>query len=624
MMKNLMKKITATTLVIAQVILASSNLLAVTKEETVYSKLDTTGKSYQTVVSDHIKNTEYLEEIKDLSDLLEIENLSEDNTYTQNGNVIVWNAKGKDVYYNGKSQKELPIEVKMTYTLDGKEITPEELSGKSGKLNIKIEYTNKAKHIVELNGQYVEMYTPFVIFAGTYFKNETVQNVKVTTGKAVDDGSKTIVIGMALPGLQTSLGLNKDEFEIPENIEIEMDVTNYEQSSIITFVTPKIISKEDLSILDELDTLYSSVDTLQSSMDQIEEGAKTLSEGTSAFSTNYNTFNSAIGMLNDGTSALQQNYETFNSGVQTANAGAQQVNAGMQQLNSAAESIKDVVYTVLDWLQIAMDTLVTPLKNLQQTILADIDTVIGMVDNFSTPSQENIEYLNGLNYQAIQDLYNENAYLETLKVDADEETINSIDMQIATNNNIISVLEQNNAQTVYENVDPEQVANVRAKLVEIRSKVESSEITVEELETKVQNIINEVYAAFDGINALATGTEQLASGTEQLAAASTQINEGISTLSSSTQQLKEASIQLNNASVQISDGAKQLYDGIAMFNNEGIRVLTSKVNNDVRGISQRLDKLIELSQDYNNFSQIDSTNDGDLRFIMISDAIKLK
>ena len=623
-MKNLIKKITATTLVIGQIILASSNILAVTKEETVYSKLDTNGKSYQTVVSDHIKNTEYLEEIKDLSDLLEIENLSEDNTYTQNGNVIVWNAKGKDIYYNGKSEKELPIEVKMTYTLDGKEISPEELSGKSGKLNIKIEYTNKAKHYVEIDGQYVEMYTPFVIFAGTYFKNETVQNVKVTTGKAVDDGSKTIVIGMALPGLQTSLGLDKDTFEIPENIEIEMDVTNYEQSSIITFVTPKIIDKEDFNILDELDTLYSSVDTLQSSMDQIEEGAKTLSEGTALYSENYNTFNSAIGMLNNGTTTLKENYETFNNGVQTANEGAKQLNVGMQQLNTAAESIKDVVYTVIDWLQTAMNTLVTPLKSLQQTILEDIDAVIAMVDNISNPSQENIEYINGLNYQAIQDLYTENANLEALKEGADEETVALYDEQIATNNNVIAILEQNNAQTLYQNIDPEQIASVREKIVEIRGKVESSELTVEELEEKVQNIINEVYAAFDGINALAQGTEQLAQGTEQLATASSQINDGIVTLNESTEQLAQASTQLNDASVQISDGAKQLYDGIAMFNNEGIRVLTSKVNNDVRGISVRLDKLMELSKEYNNFSNIDSSSKGDLRFIMISDAIKLK
>lgn len=623
-MKNLIKKITATTLVIGQIFLASSNILAVTKEETVYSKLDTNGKSYQTVVSDHIKNTEYLEEIKDLSDLLEIENLSEDNTYTQNGNVIVWNAKGKDIYYNGKSEKELPIEVKMTYTLDGKEISPEELSGKSGKLNIKIEYTNKAKHYVEIDGQYVEMYTPFVIFAGTYFKNETVQNVKVTTGKAVDDGSKTIVIGMALPGLQTSLGLDKDTFEIPENIEIEMDVTNYEQSSIITFVTPKIIDKEDFNILDELDTLYSSVDTLQSSMDQIEEGANALSEGTALYSENYNTFNSAIGMLNDGTTTLKENYEMFNNGVQTANEGAKQLNEGMQQLNTAAESIKDVVYTVIDWLQTAMNTLVTPLKSLQQTILEDIDAVIAMVDNISNPSQENIEYINGLNYQAIQDLYTENANLEALKEGADEETVALFDEQIATNNNVIAILEQNNAQTLYQNIDPEQIASVREKLVEIRGKVESSELTVEELEEKVQNIINEVYAAFDGINALAQGTEQLAQGTEQLATASSQINDGIVTLNESTQQLAQASTQLNDASVQISNGAKQLYDGIAMFNNEGIRVLTSKVNNDVRGISVRLDKLMELSKEYNNFSNIDSSNKGDLRFIMISDAIKLK
>ena len=623
-MKKLIKKIAATTLVIGQVLLASSNLLAVTKEETVYSKLDTTGKSYQTVVSNHIKNTEYLDEIRDLSDLLEIENLNEENTYTQDGNIIVWNAQGRDVYYNGKTEKELPIEVKMTYTLDGKEISPEELSGKSGKLNIKIEYTNKAKHYVEIDGQYVEMYTPFVIFAGTYFKNETVQNVKVTTGKAVDDGSKTIVIGMALPGLQTSLGLDKDTFEIPENIEIEMDVTNYEQSSIITFVTPKIIDKEDFNILDELDTLYSSVDTLQSSMDQIEEGAKALSEGTALYSENYNTFNSAIGMLNDGTTTLKENYEMFNNGVQTANEGAKQLNEGMQQLNTAAESIKDVVYTVIDWLQTAMNTLVTPLKSLQQTILEDIDAVIAMVDNISNPSQENIEYINGLNYQAIQDLYTENANLEALKEGADEETVALFDEQIATNNNVIAILEQNNAQTLYQNIDPEQIASVREKLVEIRGKVESSELTVEELEEKVQNIINEVYAAFDGINALAQGTEQLAQGTEQLATASSQINDGLVTLNESTEQLAQASTQLNDASVQISDGAKQLYDGIAMFNNEGIRVLTSKVNNDVRGISVRLDKLMELSKEYNNFSNIDSSSKGDLRFIMISDAIKLK
>ena len=623
-MKKLIKKIAATTLVIGQVLLASSNLLAVTKEETVYSKLDTTGKSYQTVVSNHIKNTEYLDEIRDLSDLLEIENLNENNTYTQDGNVIVWNAQGRDVYYNGKSEKELPIEVKMTYTLDGKEISPEELSGKSGKLNIKIEYTNKEKHTVYVNGEYVEMYTPFVIFAGTYFKNDTVQNVKVTTGKAVDDGSKTIVIGMALPGLQQSLGLDSTDFSIPENIEIEMDIKDYEQSSIITFVTPKVIEKKDFNILDELDTLYSSVDTLQSSMNQIEEGAKTLSEGTALYSQNYNTFNSAIGMLNDGTTTLQENYEVFNNGLQTANEGAKQVNDGMQQLNTAAESIKDVVYTVIDWLQTAMNTLVTPLKSLEQTIIEDIDAVIAMVDNISTPSQENIDYINGLNYQAIQELYTENANLEALKEGADEETIAFLDEQIATNNNVIALLEQNNAETVYQNVDPEQVAQVRAKLVEIRGKVENSELTVEELEAKVQNIINQVYAAFDGINALAQGTEQLANGTEQLAEASIQINDGIATLSSSTEQLKAASIQLNDASIQISDGAKQLYDGISRFNNEGIKVLTSKVNNDVRGITARLDKLIELSEEYNNFSQIDSQAHGDLRFIMISDAIKLK
>ena len=56
-------------------------VFAYTKDETVYSKLDSEGKNYKTIVSTHIENSEYADTINDMSDLLNIKNTSGDETY---------------------------------------------------------------------------------------------------------------------------------------------------------------------------------------------------------------------------------------------------------------------------------------------------------------------------------------------------------------------------------------------------------------------------------------------------------------------------------------------------------------------------------------------------------------
>ena len=163
-------------------------VFAYTKDETVYSKMDSNGKNYKTIVSTHIKNTENADLINDLSDLLNVKNTSGDETYTQDGNKFVWNANKNDIYYQGESSKELPIECNVKYELDGKELSASEIAGKSGKVKITLQYTNKEERTVDINGKKVKIYVPFVVVAGTIIENENARNIEVSSGKVVDDG----------------------------------------------------------------------------------------------------------------------------------------------------------------------------------------------------------------------------------------------------------------------------------------------------------------------------------------------------------------------------------------------------------------------------------------------------
>ena len=116
-------KIIATSLIFSIGVISASDVMAYTKEETVYSKLDSQGNSYDTVVSEHIKNTEKEQLLKDMSELLDITNVNGNEEFKQNENSLEWQACGNDIYYQGKTNKSLPISSKITYTLDGEEIS---------------------------------------------------------------------------------------------------------------------------------------------------------------------------------------------------------------------------------------------------------------------------------------------------------------------------------------------------------------------------------------------------------------------------------------------------------------------------------------------------------------------
>lgn len=198
MNKKFISKIISGTL-LCTIVTYGAPVMAYTKDETVYSKIEPDGSLYNTIVNNHIENYEENKLLKDLSDLLNIKNTNGDETFNLEGNSLLWNSEGKDIYYQGESNKELPITCRVKYELNETEISAKELAGKSGNVKITIKYTNKDSHKVNINGINETLYTPFVAICGTIVDNDKNKDIEIKNGKIVNDGSKSILMGMAMP-----------------------------------------------------------------------------------------------------------------------------------------------------------------------------------------------------------------------------------------------------------------------------------------------------------------------------------------------------------------------------------------------------------------------------------------
>ena len=238
----------------------------VSKEETVYVNADASGNTTDVTVSNWLKNSNGDSTIKDKSDLQDIENVKGDETYTGSGDSMSWQADGSDIYYQGTTSKELPVSVKLKYFLDGVETDPNDLVGKSGKLKIQVNYENKAKTTTKIDGKTENIYNPFVMVTGMILPDEHFSNIVIDNGKVVSDGSRNIVIGVAMPGLKESLNLSKDQkkdITLPESLEITADVTDFEMDSTFTVAMTDILKQLDVDSISDTDELTDALDDLE-------------------------------------------------------------------------------------------------------------------------------------------------------------------------------------------------------------------------------------------------------------------------------------------------------------------------------------------------------------------------
>lgn len=311
----------------------------ISKDETVYVLTGADGSVKKIIVSDWLKNELGSASVADKSDLSDIENVKGDESYTINGdNMTVWDAQGNDIYYQGNIQKELPVGLSVRYYLDGKSVSPEELKGKSGKVTIRFDYENRQYETVQINGVNQRIYVPFAMLTGMILDNDTFQNVQITNGKLVNDGDRTVVVGLAFPGLQENLNLSRDDLSIPDSVEITADVTNFSLGMTVTLACNDLFSQLGNVDLTSLDST-SALDQLTGAMDQLLSGSSSLYEGLSTLLDKSSELVSGVEELAQGAAAIKSGADSVDDGAAQLKAGLADLSSGLNTLSANSESL---------------------------------------------------------------------------------------------------------------------------------------------------------------------------------------------------------------------------------------------------------------------------------------------
>lgn len=333
------------------------------KDESVYLISDANGNVNKTIVVDHLKNKDKKDTLEDASNLSDIENVKGKEKFTQSGDKLTWQAGGKDIYYQGTATEEPPVTQKVTYYLDGKEISPEDLAGKSGKVKIRFDYTNTTSYTETVNGEKQTVSVPFAAITGLVL-GDGFENIEVTNGKAEVSDSSSVVLGYALPGLKDSLGIKDKDLDgdvnIPEYMEMTADVKNFSMPAAMTFV----VNASDYVSTDGIDTsdLDDMINDLKDASTQLQDGSKTLAEGTDTLADGLSTLQSKLGTFASGVGTLKSGLKTYTDGVSTLSgglntlgnstgalvSGADKLNSGAGQLASGSATLKDGLKSYTD------------------------------------------------------------------------------------------------------------------------------------------------------------------------------------------------------------------------------------------------------------------------------------
>ena len=584
------------------------------KDESVYVNADASGKVKKTTVTEWLKNTEK-GSVDDETVLEDVENVKGNEKYKEGSDdSIVWESKGKDIYYQGTTDEELPVNMSITYKLDGKEISPKDLAGKSGKLEMTINYENKSKQNVDVDGQQTEMYTPFTLATAMMLPTDEYTNVTIDNGKIVSDGDKNIVVGVAFPGLSEDLGLDSSnlDVDIPSSVTITADVTDVSVGATYTMASANLLDSIGLDDVDSFDDLDDSINKLEDATNQLVDGSKELAEGT-------NTLNGKSGELISGVDKLADGVTAYTDGVAGVADGANAINSNMALVKNGVSAAVE-----------GTGKLATGVSGVQSglnTVASGINTAI---DNLNK-SGENIKGL--ANQTALTDkekqqiVSNVSAGLDQAGLSKEQK--DAVDTAIASAVNAAS--DETNKKVAYAaNEYSEGTSGAASQL-----SAASSALTTVDPANPTATVAGGVAAVSAGIDelqtklgtgtadqpGLTTGVEALASGVSQLADGANELNQKSSTLKSGMSTLKNGGEQLVSGVGVLASGADTLASGISEYKTEAIDKLADAFGGDIGKVTSRINAMKELSEDYKSYAGIKDGMNGSTKFIIETEAV---
>lgn len=620
----------------------------VVKEESVYVNAGADGTVDKITVSDWLKNAGINGSVSDVSNLQDIQNVKGDETFEQDGNGVRWNAVDKDIYYQGTIEKNLPVEVNITYQLDGEEISPEEIAGKSGDVTIRVSYTNHSKVKKDIEGEEEALYTPFFMVTGVILPTDKFTEVEVDGAKVINEGNNQIVVGYGVPGMADSLQLSGELADkLQDSFEIRATVTDFSMGNTLTYASAGILSELDVEDEDTFEDLEKDLETLVDSSEELVSGSEKIAEKMEELCEKFDRYAEGEKDLNEGIKKmvksgkkLAKGVKDYSSGADTlANGvtsyvkGAKQVAEGNKNLyqavkdmpNSYAEFSKGIQsYTT------GVDALANPetSKKLQagaSSVSAGITTLNESLSTLQTTYENYSLLVTGIKQQAenVTDATQKAtilAYADQIQQLAEQQKAAIEKMAAQTGEE--SAL-KTGANQVSEGIS--QVLNGASELSQNSGNLRSADT---QMTTSIQSLVSSIEKLKDGGQKLSNNDEKMLAGAKAILKASKRVNKGGKKLVNGVDKLKKGSNQVDRATGKVADGieklkdgSRELYEGVEKFDEEGIQKINDMYEEDFVDVKERLLALLDISSEYNNFSGIDKGMDGNVKFIIETEEI---
>ena len=564
------------------------------KSETVYAVMNGDGSIKSTTVSEHLYSASGLANITDKTTLTDIQNTESDAEFTQNGEELVWNTNDTDVYYKGNTDKALPIDVKVTYALDGQEAALEDIIGKSGHLTVTVNLKNNETDTVNVNGKDRTIVTPLITAVGVILGGDAA-NVTAEHGMIESAAKSSVAAFVTLPGVKDSLsGLLPDEVDsiedyLQDTVTVEADVEDFTcpQVMVACATSTAALGTDNVFDLSSINDLTDGINQLNDAMSQLMDGASQLVDGTSqlaggvlALLDGANTLNNGAAALDDGLGQLTNGLDTLSANNAALNAGAQQVADGV--LASANKTLKEggLIDEDMTW------------SNYE----AVIDNILTMNDKTLAAGRKKMVRTIWEQEPSFKDSQLDLAlYLSATKTNHDLEAALKL-MQNFDASMLTGALEM--------------VTNADAKNTiheELKYQIENSQdmADVRALKTslsQIQFFVSSVNQYTAGVQTAADGAHSAKDGSAQLAAGTKTLYDGVNTL--------------NTGAGQLNDGAGQLNDGLNQFNEEGISKLTGALDQDqLHGLKTVLDEMTDRLNDYTSFAGASDDAESSVKFV---------
>ena len=564
------------------------------KSETVYAVMNGDGSIKSTTVSEHLYSASGLSGVTDKTTLTDIQNTESDAEFTQNGEELVWNTEDTDVYYKGNTDKALPIDVKVTYALDGQEAALEDLIGKSGHLTVTVALKNNETGTVNVNGKDRTIVTPLITAVGVILGGDA-SNVTAEHGMVESAAKSSVAAFVTLPGVKDSLsGLLPDEVDsiedyLQDTVTVEADVTELTcpQVMVACATSTAALGTSNVFDLSSINDLTDGINQLNDAMSQLLDGASQLEDGTTQLASGVlalldgaNTLNTGAAALDEGLGQLTNGLDTLSANNSALNSGAQQVADGV--LASANKTLKEggLIDTDMTW----------------DNYAAVIDNILTMNDKTLAAGRRKMVRTIWEQAPSFKDSQLDLAlYLSATKTNHDLEA----------------------ALRLMQNYDPSMLCGLVQLLTsedakntakaELKYQVENSQdmADVRALKTslsQIQFFVSSVNQYTAGVQTAADGAHSAKDGSAQLAAGTKTLYDGVNTL--------------NTGADQLNDGAGRLNDGLNQFNEEGISKLTGALDQDqLHGLKTVLDEMTDRLNDYTSFAGAPDDAESSVKFV---------